>query len=73
MAHEGRDEVPGRPADRSIWTSGWVGTPALIAAVLAVVAIYNLIEHRWTAAVVYSVAALALLLGAVVGRRARSR
>lgn len=71
MAHEGRDEAPGRPADRSIWTSGRVGTPALIAFLL--VAIYNLVEHRWTAAIIYGAAAVALLLGAVVSRRAQSR
>lgn len=73
-AHEGENDAQSRPPSRSLWTSGWVGTPGLIAALLAVVAIFHLLEHRPTAAIVYGAAALASLLGAaVVGRRLRSR
>ena len=50
-AHEGENDAQSRPPSRSVWTSGWVGTPGLIAAALAVVAIFHLLEHRPTAAI----------------------
>ncbi len=71
MARE--DEDTSRPSRRNIWTSGWVGTPGLVAVVLIVVGVFNLALHRWPTAILGFACALMLLFGAFVLDRRKSR
>lgn len=73
MAREDEDEDTSRPSRRDIWTSGWVGTPGIVAVSLIVIGVLNLTLHRWTTAILAFACALMLLFGAFVLDRPKSR